>query len=520
MATAGAAADDRRRAGARVTATTGLGLRTARGVLWALGSTIGGRLVSLLSLAILARLLAPAEFGVLAVALAVLAYLDTIGDLGTSAALVYWPSRWREVAQVTFVVGIASSLVWLLATIAFAPAIARFFDTPTAEPALRALAWSFPLRALGATHDALLQKELRFRTRLAPELAMVVVKAAVALALAAAGFGVWALVWGQLAGLALWAAALWIISPWRPAWSFPRDLARPVLAYGRGIVGVNIIAAVVHHADVLVVGRMLGATALGFYQIAYKIPEIAVSTVVAVTSKVLFPAFSKLHAGGRELRAGYLTALRYVTLLTIPAAITLFVLAGPMVAVLFGAQWGASVPIVRAFAVYVGLRSVGTYTGDLLKATGRSGTLARLGLLRAAILVPALVVAGRTSAAAVAWAMAAVTGCYLLVSLHVARRASGASYREMLAAVRPALLAGAVLAIVLLAWSVLVAGLPPLLFLAGGLALGAVSCLTAVRWLEPDAYSELLQRIRATRSAPASPVTAQAGQRGLAAGVE
>lgn len=503
-----------------MTGTTGLRHRTARGVLWALGSTIGGRVVSLLSLAILARLLAPAEFGVVAVALAVLAYLDTVGDLGTAVALVYWPDRWRDVAQVTFVVGIATSLVWLLATIAFAPSIARYFDTPAAEPVLRALAWSFPLRALGATHDALLQKELRFRARLAPELAMLLVKAAVALALAAAGFGVWSLVWGQLAGLALWAAALWIISPWRPGLFFPRDLARPVVAYGRGIVGVNIVAAVVHHADVLVVGRMLGATALGFYQIAYKLPEVAVSTIVTVTSKVLFPAFSKLHAGGRDLRAGYLTALRYVTLLTIPAAVALFLLAGPMVAVLFGPQWGASVPIVRAFAVYVGLRSVGTYTGDLLKATGRSGTLARLGLLRAAILVPALVIAGRRSAVAVAWAMAVVTGCYLLVSLHVARRTSGASYREMLTAVRPALLTGAVLAPVLLAWGFLAPVLPPLALLAGGVALGVSACLTAVRWLEPDVYRDLLRTVRATRPAPTPPVAARPGQHELAAGVE
>lgn len=478
-----------------MTAGAGLGHRTARGVLWALASTVGARVVSLLSLAILARLLAPAEFGVLAVALAVLAYLDTIGDLGTSVALVYWPDRWRDVAQVTFVVGVASSVVWLLATMAFAPAIARYFDAPTAEPVLRGLAWSFPLRALGATQDALLQKELRFRTRLAPELAMVVVKAVVALALAWAGFGVWALVWGQLAGLTLWAAVLWIVSPWRPAWSFPRDLAKPVLAYGRGIVGVNIVAAVVHHADMLVVGRMFGATALGFYQIAYRIPEIAVSAIVAVTSKVLFPAFSRLHAEGRDLRTGYLTALRYVTLLTIPAAVALCLLAAPMVAVLFGPQWDASVPIVRAFAVYVGLRSVGTYTGDLLKATGRSGTLARLGLLRAAILVPALLVAGRNSPVAVAWAMAAVTGCYLLVSLHVARRASGASYREMLVAVRPALLAGSVLAIVLMVAIALGAALPPLLLVAGGLVLGAISSLAAVKWLEPDAYREVARRV-------------------------
>lgn len=472
-----------------------LGHRTAWGVVWALLTTAGGRAISLVTLAVLARLLAPAEFGVLAFALACLAYLDTIGDLGTGVALVYWPARWREVAQVTFVTGLASSVVWFAVIWLLAPAIASFFGTSAATPILRALAWSFPIRALGTTHDAILQKELRFRARMLPELVMATVKAGVSIALAFAGFGVWSLVWGQLGGLAAWSASLWAISGWRPTWTYPRDLARPVLAYGRGIVGVNIVSSIIHRADLLVVGRMLGAASLGIYQIAGRIPDIGVSTVVGITGKVLFPAFSRLRADGRDLRAGYLTALRYVTLLTIPTAIGLAALAEPLVEVAFGARWAPAAPILRALAVYAGVRSLGSYTGDLLKATGQSGMLARLGLARAAALIPAMIAGARFGATGVAWALVAVTSAYLVVSLAIARRESGASYGEMLAAVRAPLAGGAVLAAGLALWLRLTSGLPAGLVLPGGVVTAVALYALVVRAIAPDLHRHALARL-------------------------
>jgi hypothetical protein len=220
----------------------------------------------------------------------------------------------------------------------------------------------------------------------------------------------------------VWTALTWRIVSWRPRWRWPGGVMKPMLSYGRGIVSVNVLAAVVHHADLVVVGRLLGATALGLYQVAYKLPETAVTVLVWVTSRVLFPALSRLNARGEPLGRGWLAAVRATSLLTFPAAAALAVLATPVVRLFFGPRWIAAGPVLAGLAVAAGLRSAGTNAGDLLKAAGRPGLLATLSAAKAAVLVPALVLAARGGPAAVAWTLAAMTAATALLSVAVAGR--------------------------------------------------------------------------------------------------
>ena len=188
---------------------------------------------------------------------------ETVGDLGTGMALVYWPDRRDDAAQVTFAINMIAGTFWCILTILLAPFIADFFNTPQGTNIVRALALAFPLKYLGNTHDALARKDLRFRARAVPELSLAILKAAIAIVLAWQGFGAWSLVWGHLGGLLCWTAFLWIMVPWRPSFALPRDLVAPMLRYGRGIIAVNIIASILHHVDLVIVGRFLGLTALG-----------------------------------------------------------------------------------------------------------------------------------------------------------------------------------------------------------------------------------------------------------------
>ena len=417
--------------------------RTAsRSVLWAFFATAASRLTWLLALAVLTRWLSPTEFGLFGVGLVVLLYMDTVGDLGTGAALVFWPEREEEAAEITLRVNLVVGSLFTVALMLAAPAVAAFFREPDAVLLLRALAPAFLLRSLGNTHDALCRKHLRFRARLVPELALALGKGAVAVALALAGFGVWSLVAGQLTGLALWTLCLWWVVDWRPRWhpegglglmpQGARELVAPMLRYGRGILGVDVLSAVVHHADAVVVGRMLGTTALGLYQIAAKVPETTVTVAVWVVGKVLFPAFARLHAARDRLDRAYLAALRHVSLLTLPAAVGMILVAEPLVATVFGESWRAAAPVLQGLAAYAGLRSLGSHAGDLLKGTGRTGWLAGLAALKAALLLPCLVLAGRggleglgppfEGAPAVAWTLAAVTAVNAGISVGVVSR--------------------------------------------------------------------------------------------------
>lgn len=481
--------------------TETLGRSTARAAGWALLATTGARVVSLLSLIVLARVLAPRDFGLLAIGLLFITYVETIGDLGAGSALIYWPDRHREAADLTFAVSLLSASFWFALTWSSAPLVAGFFNNPDGTPIIRALAWSFPIKYLGNAHDALAQKELRFRKRMIAEIAMAVVKAGVSIGAAFGGLGAWSLVWGQLSGLAVWTIALWLLIEWRPRLTIDRRLGASMLRYGRGIVVVNVIAALVHHADAAVVGRFVGTAALGVYQIAYKIPEMSIAILMWVVSKVAFPAFAKVHAAGGDLAEAYRASLQYVTAMTVPAAASLWIVADPLVHALFGAKWAAAVPVLRMIAIYMAIRSFGSSAGDILKATGRTRLLAILGVARAIVLIPALVWSSRDGAVGVAAAMAVVTAISTLVNLIVAGRLLDVGPRAVLATIRSSLLAGAAMALVLFALRALLEDLAPAAALAALITCGATVYAAVLFVIDRAAIRRLLALFTRTPAA-------------------
>jgi PST family polysaccharide transporter len=319
---------------------------------------------------------------------------------------------------------------------------------------------------------------------------MTLVKLTLSLLLAASGFGIWSLVWGQLGGLAAWTLALWLTVDWRPDWSLPAEQCKPLFSYGRGIMAVNALAAVVHHVDFVIVGRALGAAALGFYQMAYKFPEAAVSLVVWTVSKVLFPAFARAQHDRRLLRDSYLAALKYVSLLTVPVTLTLVILAEPLVTHVLGESWGESVPILRALAVAVGLRALGAPAGDVLKATGRSLLLARLGLLKAAVLIPALILAADSGAVAVAVTLASVTALGVGIDVAVVARSTGIALTRILDALGTTATASAVFAAVLILGSPVWRSSESPAALFGWLTLAAGAYLITVSLVSPRIWAE------------------------------
>ncbi|HVS30067.1 MAG TPA: lipopolysaccharide biosynthesis protein [Thermoanaerobaculia bacterium] len=474
-----------------MTAGDDFGRTTARAVSWAFIATSGARIVTLIGLTLLARLLAPAEFGLLAFALAYIVYVDTIADLGTGTALIYWPDRRDDAAQVTFLVNLAAGVFWGGLTFALAPVIADFFNAPQGTAIVRALSLTFFIKYLGNTHDALTRKDLRFRAAAIPELAMAAVKMSVAVALAWRGFGAWSLVWGHLSGLVAWTSLFWIVTPWRPSWTFPKDLFRPMLAYGRGIIFVNVLSAFQYQTDLVMISRWHGMTALGLYQLAGKIPEATVAMIYRVAGRVLLPAFSRVSAAGTNPNQSYLAAARYVGAVTLPVACGLAILAEPFVLLFFGPNWVAAAPIVSALSILAGIRALGSHPGDVLKATGRVGLLARIGFLRVAAIVAAIIVAVRWSPLAVAVALVVVDSVALFLALAVTSRAIGIPLAAVGRAYAPSFLAAAGMSGALLAW--LQWG--PVLALPVGVivavVLGAVIYLALLRLTDPAILTEV-----------------------------
>lgn len=434
-----------------------------RGLVWSYASYVAARSLSFLSTIVLARLLVPEEFGQFAIALLVVSYLETFGSFGVSAALIYERKEPERGANVAFLLSLLSGFILMVVVTTSAPMIAQFFRDGEIEPLLRAMAWLFLLGSFGNTHDALLRKSLHFKKRFVPEMVRSGLKAFFAICLALSGMGVWSLVWGQIIGTAAATFALWFLVPWRPKFDLTTQLIKRMLKYGFQIVFVNVLAAVVHHVDYLIVGRVLGTAALGFYTLAYRIPELVINMVVWAVGNVTFPAYSSLQEDKPALRSAYLATQRYLSLLTLPAGLGLALLSGPAIHTLYGEDWGASVPVLQALGLAASVRSLGSHAGDVYKATGRPEILTKLALVRAALLIPSLIYATRYGIEGVAIGLLLVTAVSTCLSLFVASRILDLKLKSILVEFKPALTGCAVMAAVLLPISILSKGWPELL---------------------------------------------------------
>ena len=285
----------------------------------------------------------------------------------------------------------------------------------------------------------------------------------------------------------------------------PTDLFKPMLSYGRGIIFVNVLAAIQHQTDLVMISRWQGLSALGVYQLAGRIPEATVAMIYRAASNVLLPAFSRVTAAGEDPKGVYLAAARYVGSATLPVACGLAILAEPFVLLFFGAKWIAAAPIVSALAILTGLRAFSAHPGDLLKATGRVGLVARLGFLRVTLIVIAVVIAARYSALAVAIALVIVDGIAVIITFAVTARAIGMRFGEMRRAFTPSLTAAAVMSGILLVWLRWGPSFNPILTVIVGVTIGAVAYLATLRFTDPLVFIEARQMLFARKAARTQP---------------
>jgi lipopolysaccharide exporter len=340
----------------------------------------------------------------------------------------------------------------MVAAMAAAPAVATFFDRPDVAPLVRLLAVSLLAAALGAVPESLLRRDLQFRRLTASTVARVVATGTVSIALATAGLGAWALAWGTVVGSLVYAAANWLLLPQKPdlaIWRTTRRDIGEVLGYGVPVAGSNLLSRLIFNVDYLIVGRVLGATALGYYTLAFRIPELAIINVFFVLSAVAFPMFNRLRGDLARMRTAYLFSVRLYSLYGVCAGVGLAVVAPVLVRVVFGARWEPAIEALVPLALYAACRSLGVGANEVYKALGRPGTALSLSVVRLAVLVPALVLGAlHGGIVGVAWAQVVTSlGMSVLMQGRAARVLS-LRRRELGRAMAPALLTGAAVLVV------------------------------------------------------------------------
>lgn len=386
----------------------GLVRAAAGGVLWQGLSYIFGKLLTLATTVILARVLTPTDFGLVGLAMVFITYLEVTSDMGLGQAVVFFPREKRR-TDAAITVAFAWSLLLAGGAVLAAPLVADFFDQPRVAPMFRVVALALLVGGLGSVPDAILRRELRFRRRLITVLGRVIVKGVASVALAVAGFGAWALIWGYVLGEAAWMVASWALAGVRPGrgiWRLSSAEVKPLLGYGVPAATSAILSALVFNVDYLVVGERLGPKALGLYTMAYRIPELLILQALWVVSTVTFPMFSLVRQDMQRLRRGYLANIRLQTAYGAATGVGLAIVAPMLVPIAFGEKWSASIVPLQAIALGAVFNSLAQSAVSLYKGIGRPSVGVALWLVRLILVVPALLLATRFGIDGVSWAQA------------------------------------------------------------------------------------------------------------------
>ena len=357
--------------------TSTLQSRTLRGVVVTFLTYAGQVVLSLAVLAVTARLLTPADFGLAATAMVVLAGVQLASQLGLAAALVQLQAAGPGHARTAMTAAVAASLVLAAGVALLAGRAGDFFAQSGLRPVLLVVAAALPVVTVGSILEALAQRELRFSYLAVTNLVAYLVGYGISgIALALLGAGAWALVAAQLV-LQLVRAA-WLarghLEVLRPR--MDRGELRELLGFGVGYSWSQIANFAAAQGDTVVLARLAGGAALGYYTRAYQLMMVPAHGLGTVADRVLFPALASIQTDRARLARGYLLATGLVALLSAPVAAAAIVAAPHLVLLLMGDQWG---PAVRPFQVLVAvlaLRTGSKIADSLARALGLVGRLA------------------------------------------------------------------------------------------------------------------------------------------------
>ena len=339
--------------------------------LWVLTGNTLNRILGFIKTIILARLLSPSDFGLFGIAMLVLGSLDQLTKAGVEEALIQKKKVIEQYLNVAWTINITRGLVIFFLVYLLAPHAALFFRDVRADPVIKTISLILILNALYNIGLVNLQKDLSFKKlifyKLSGNLADFIVAVSVALVLK----NVWALIFGLLVGHFTRLVVSYLIHPYRPTLRLDCTVAKEILRFGGWITGIGIIAFLIAQGDDAVVGRVLGATSLGFYYLAFLIATLPLSEIRLLVSRVTLPAYAKMSDDIKRLKESYLRVLQMTVFVVTPAGIGLCLVAPEFTLIILGQKWEPIIAPLQILAIAGILTSFVSTGSSLFYASGR-----------------------------------------------------------------------------------------------------------------------------------------------------
>lgn len=424
---------------------------TLKGMAWTAVDKLSLQVLNFLVFLVLARLLEPKDFGLVALSAVFVAFFQLFIDQGMTQAIVQFEEVDGDHLNTAFWISNITGVVCAILGVLFSQPIAMLFREPELQPIVAWLSLSFIFAALSSTQQAILRRGLEFKKLALRSIVAKVVGGTVGVIFALSGAGVWSLVAQTLAYSLAEVIMLWSVSEWRPSISFSVSYMNRLIKFGLGTMGVRLLEFLDFRFDDLIIGYYLGATELGYYTIAFRFLRLLMDFTTSIPGSVIFPTLSRLQDNHVEFKRTFTTIVKYVSLLIWPIFMGAFVLADEIIHVFFGDQWVASTPILRLLVlggvVFCSLQ----FNGSVLWAKGRVDDVLRLRLFITLARVIAYIVAVQFGIIYVAIAYSLVIfAIYSPLYLNILRKFAGFSKMEIFGLYSKPIIASAFMGIILL----------------------------------------------------------------------
>jgi len=479
--------------------------RTVRGIGWSASSQIARLLMQILISAILARLLVPSDFGLIAMVTVFSSFVAIFSDFGLTSAIVQKKEVSDEALSSTFWINVCLGALLTIALAASAPLIAAFYSQPTLTPLVVFISTTFFIASFSNVQSGLLMKRMNFKALAVINICAIGISGPIAVLLAFSGYGVWSLAWYTVLSTLIMVVLTWIYARWIPHFLLGLRHMRGLLRFGANLTGFSFVNYFALNMDNLLVGRFLGSGPLGFYNLAYTLLVFPASNISSVVARVMFPALSIIQYDKQLVREAYITANRYIAVISFPLMIWVLVTAPQLILVVYGPKWISVIPLVQIFALAAIQQSIANNVGWIFLSQGKTDVLFKLSIVTSSILVISFAVGLRWGVEGVV--IAYTIASYLMVYpvLVIAFRLIDLKMNDFFAKLRSIVLATLILGIVafLLRISLEKLGVTQnVIILAIVTAVSLLSYLALIYVLDRELFTGALDLLAQLRSAP------------------
>jgi O-antigen/teichoic acid export membrane protein len=467
--------------------------KAINGVLWSATQTWGVRVISFLVMIVLARLVAPEAFGLVAYAAVFIAFAQIFVDQGFSDAIVQFPQLSREHLDTAFWVSTLIGGLLSIASIFASGVIAGLFGEPKLILIIKWLSPVFILSAMSSVQQAILRRKLAFKSLTVRSLMANLVSGIIAVIMAFRGYGVWSLVVKLLVSAIVNMVMLWQVSDWRPGFRLSIKRFKELFLFGINILGGNFVDFLSVHSDDFLIGYFLGSVALGYYTLAYNLLIVTTDLLISVPNAVAFPLLSSLQTDSSGVKRAFGKVILLQSIVAFPIFLGISGLSSELIIQIYGAQWIPSIPVLQLLMLIGIVRSAMYIYSSVFRAAGKPSWRFWIYLFTAALNVVGFLLVVRLGIVAVAASYVIVS--YLLIPIYflMIRKLIGISIRSHLSQYGPAVVSSLIMFSVVFVFKLIIGEqiiLPMRLFIL--VLMGAASYWLALRLTYPPAYKQMM----------------------------